>query len=218
MPNKPPTLCAAMSQPRLAGQGPRLRKCFGGARRSLRRRLERADALRHRSAGTHESDSAVAGAGRSGRADLERRDSAAPKTGPERFRAAAALIRLGGSLRIVAEPMLYRRPDRPSRRRHREHSRAGSVFPRREVGGPTRPARTGVRRLPVPTLDCGNRIHVRELDWIVVDRLYSSSGAACPSVPDAFFIRYTLMNPSRSPSSTRVGSPTSSFVRWSLTI
>ena len=51
-----------------------------------------------------------------------------------------------------------------------------------------------------------------------VSPVYSSSGAACPSVPDAFFIRYTLMNPSRSPSSTRFGSPTSSLVRWSLTI
>ena len=49
-------------------------------------------------------------------------------------------------------------------------------------------------------------------------QLYSSSSAVgCPNVPDAFCIRYALMNGSRSPSSTRLGSPTSNFVRWSFT-
>ena len=46
----------------------------------------------------------------------------------------------------------------------------------------------------------------------------SSSAAGWPRVPEAFCIRYALMNGSRSPSSTRLGSPTSNFVRWSLTI
>ena len=55
-----------------------------------------------------------------------------------------------GRFRPVAEPMRHRRPDRPSRRRHREHSRVGPVFPRREVGGPSRPACDGVRRLARP--------------------------------------------------------------------
>ena len=36
---------------------------------------------------------------------------------------------------------------------------------------------------------------------------------ASPSVPLDFFIRYDLMNTSRSPSSTRLTSPTCSFVR-----
>jgi penicillin-binding protein 1A len=45
------------------------------------------------------------------------------------------------------------------------------------------------------------------------DADHSSSGADCPSVPLAFCIRYVLMNPSRSPSSTRATSPTSTFVR-----
>ena len=46
----------------------------------------------------------------------------------------------------------------------------------------------------------------------------SSSRAGSPSVPLDFFIRYVLMKPSRSPSSTRLTSPTCSFVRWSFTI
>src|SRR5690606_38757893 len=46
----------------------------------------------------------------------------------------------------------------------------------------------------------------------------ASSAVEGASDPDAFRIRYVLMNPSRSPSSTRSTSPTSSFVRWSFTI
>ena len=42
---------------------------------------------------------------------------------------------------------------------------------------------------------------------------HSSSDAACPSVPEAFCMRYVLMKPSRSPSRTRLMSPTSIFVR-----
>lgn len=42
---------------------------------------------------------------------------------------------------------------------------------------------------------------------------HSSSATACPSVPDAFCMRYVLIRPSRSPSSTRSTSPTSIFVR-----
>ncbi len=45
----------------------------------------------------------------------------------------------------------------------------------------------------------------------------SSSTAASPSVPLDFFIRNVLMKPSRSPSSTRLTSPTCSLVRWSFT-
>ena len=43
--------------------------------------------------------------------------------------------------------------------------------------------------------------------------LFVVFAAGCPSVPDAFCIRYALMNGSRSPSRTRLGSPTSNFVR-----
>ena len=157
--------------------------------------------LRHRSARKQESDSAVAGAGRSGRADLERRDSADTKTGPERFLAAAALIRLGWSLRIVAEPMLYRGLDRPSRRRHRKHGRGGSVFPRREVGGPSRPARAGVRRAACATTRA----------------LYSSSGGSLPQRPRRLLHQVHLDEPVEVAVEHAVGSPTSSFVRWSLT-
>lgn len=42
---------------------------------------------------------------------------------------------------------------------------------------------------------------------------HSSSAIACPSVPDAFCMRYVLIRPSRSPSSTRLTSPISIFVR-----
>jgi len=42
---------------------------------------------------------------------------------------------------------------------------------------------------------------------------HSSSATACPNVPDAFCMRYVLIRPSRSPSSTRFTSPTSIFVR-----
>ena len=88
-------------------------------------------------------------------------------------------------------------------------------FPRREAGGPSRSVRAGVRTLPAAP--AGAAVHAaihRVLSTASArTRHYSSSGAACPSVPDAFFIRYALMNPSRSPSSTRLTSPTSSLVR-----
>ena len=45
------------------------------------------------------------------------------------------------------------------------------------------------------------------------DASHSSSASPCPKVPDAFCMRYVLISPSRSPSSTRFTSPTSTFVR-----
>ena len=42
---------------------------------------------------------------------------------------------------------------------------------------------------------------------------HSSSATGCPSVPDAFCMRYVRIRPSRSPSSTRFTSPISTFVR-----
>ena len=58
-----------------------------------------------------------AGAKQSDWRDSERRDSEVGRTVPERYRAASARFRLKRSLGLVAEPMLYRRTDHPSRRR-----------------------------------------------------------------------------------------------------
>ena len=58
-----------------------------------------------------------AGAKRSDRSDFECRDTEVFKLTSERQRSAAAPFRLKRSLGFVAEPMLYRRPANPSRRR-----------------------------------------------------------------------------------------------------
>ena len=73
------------------------------------------------------------GARTRGRDDVgsERRVSAVTaeaKTGPQRVRSAAALIRPKRSRYFVAEPMLYRRPANPKPTPHREPRRGGSVF------------------------------------------------------------------------------------------
>jgi hypothetical protein len=64
------------------------------------------------------------------------------KTAPARSEVASARFRHQPSRSPAAQPMLYRRSDHPSRRQPREHRRAGAVFPRREAGGPSRPAVT----------------------------------------------------------------------------
>ena len=63
-----------------------------------------------------------------GSARLERRDSAVTKTVPERSRSASARIRPKRSLGLVAEPMLYRRSIRPSRRRTVRSAAEGRFF------------------------------------------------------------------------------------------
>src|SRR5207249_1965612 len=66
----------------------------------------------------------------------------------------------------------------------------------------------------------GRPAHARgRIPRLSVSHAYSTSSSATvsPSVPLAFFIRYDLMKPSRSPSSTRLMSPTCSLVRWSFT-
>ena len=88
-------------------------------------------------------------------------------------------------------------------RRFRQHARRGVL--RREM---TR-RQTGVR-------GAGSSRHGR--DGYLRPERYSSSAVAVSSFPSAFFIRYALMNSSRSPSRTRLTSPTWNFVRWSLII
>ena len=67
------------------------------------------------------------------------------KTARRGPRSAAALFRIRRSLGFVAEPMLYRRSDHPSRRRHREISRGGPFF-----RGAKRAARAGLHAPPAP--------------------------------------------------------------------
>ena len=82
----------------------------------------------------------------SGRADLERRDTRSVKMAPSRLRAASAPIRRVTPGAPGGPTDWGCRAESPSRRRDRERTRDGVVFPRRDVGGPSRPVRHGSRR------------------------------------------------------------------------
>ena len=85
-----------------------------------------------------------------GSARLERRDSEASKTVPERLPSASARIRPRRALGLVAEPMLYRRSIRPSRRRIVRSPRRGR-FSTARSGAPSRLRRSGAhRQVPLP--------------------------------------------------------------------
>ena len=94
-------------------------------------------------------------------------------------------------------------------------ARPASTKPSSQARSPARRSRTELIR----RRGARRRVLSKTLRSRLCVRLrYSSSSAdGCPRVPDAFCIRYALMNGSRSPSSTRFGSPTSNFVRWSFT-
>ena len=77
-------------------------------------------------------------------ATSERRDSGETKTVPERFRSAAAQLSSQATTQHRGPTDARQASGQPSRRRHREDSRGGTVFPRREAGAPSRHARAGV--------------------------------------------------------------------------
>jgi hypothetical protein len=112
-------------------------------------------------------------AGRIGPTFYERLDTEDTKTVTERFRAAAAPIRLRRSSHTVAEPIDRRRPDRLSRGRQRERRRGGTVFPRRDAGSAARFLPGGVRSGRLETTDPFR--HIR-----IVSRCASAPSAAAP--------------------------------------
>ena len=100
-------------------------------------------ALQSRRLEAARSDTRRSAAG--GSARLERRDSAASKTVPERSPSASAPIRLKWSLGLVAEPMLYRGPIHPSRRCI-VRSAAEGRFSTARSGAPSRLRHSGAHR------------------------------------------------------------------------
>jgi hypothetical protein len=113
-------------------------------------------AARQRGAGAPARPLPVARAGRIG-GPLSGAIGGSSKTARRGPRSAAALFRIRRSLGFVAEPMFYRRPADPSRRRHREVSRAVPFFraakraARADPNAPPAPRRVHYRRAVIKT-------------------------------------------------------------------